>query len=97
MNVYKAHGLRSMGYLFLMDEKKKEKAPPSAVDGLLGIEKRVGSWGKRKKKVWGEHQRIDTRRSIRKVGINSDKGQRRRGFENLLTLGVRVVHFAKLA
>ena len=67
------------------------------MDGLLGIEKRVGSWGKRKKKVWGEHQRIDTRRSIRKVGINSDKGQRRRGFENLLTLGIRVVHFAKLA
>ena len=70
---------------------------PAQWDGLEGIEKRAGSWGKRKKKVWGEHQRIDIRRSIRKVGINSDKGQRRRGVKNLLTLGVRVVHFAKLA
>ena len=26
----------------------KKTAPPSAVDGLLGIEKRVGSWGKKK-------------------------------------------------
>ena len=63
MNVFKAHGLRSMGYLFLMDEKKKEKAPPSAVDGFLGIEKRVGSWGKKesniKRKASGEHQRIN--------------------------------------
>ena len=53
MNVFKAHGLRSMGYLFLMDEKKKEKAPPSAVDGFLGIEKRVGSWGKKERKRFG--------------------------------------------
>ena len=42
-----------MGYLFLMDEKKKEKAPPSAVDGFLGIEKRVGSWGKKERKRFG--------------------------------------------
>ena len=28
----------------------KERDPPSAVGGLKGIEKRVGSWGKKKKK-----------------------------------------------
>jgi hypothetical protein len=39
--------------------------PPSAVGGLEGIEKRVGSWGKKKKKVEGRHQRIYIRRSIR--------------------------------
>ena len=38
-----------MGLLFLIDEKEKEKDPPSAVGGLEGIDKRVGSWGKKKK------------------------------------------------
>jgi hypothetical protein len=40
------------------------------VGGLEGIEKRVGSWGKkRKKKARGQHQRIYIRRSIRKGGL----------------------------
>jgi hypothetical protein len=42
------------------------------VGGLEGIEKRVGSWGKkrkRKKKARGHHQRIYIRRSIRKGGL----------------------------
>jgi hypothetical protein len=39
-----------MGLLFLIDEKEKERDPPSAVGGLKGIDKRVGSWGKKKKK-----------------------------------------------
>ena len=30
-------------------ESKKESDPPSAVDGLEGIDKRVGSWGKKRK------------------------------------------------
>jgi len=38
-----------MGLLFLIDEKEKERDPPSAVGGLKGIDKRVGSWGKKKK------------------------------------------------
>ena len=33
----KAHGLRSMGRLFLIDEKGKKADPPSAVGGLEGI------------------------------------------------------------
>ena len=40
--------------------------------GLEGIEKRVGSWGKkrkRKKKARGQHRRIYIRRSIRKGGL----------------------------
>ena len=36
MNSFKAHGLRSMGYLFLMDEKEKGRDPPSTVGGLEG-------------------------------------------------------------
>ena len=32
-------------------QKKKERDPPSAVGGLEGIDKRVGSWGKKKRKV----------------------------------------------
>jgi len=32
----------------LINEKEKGRDPPSAVDGLLGIYKRVGSWGKKK-------------------------------------------------
>jgi hypothetical protein len=56
--------------------------PPIAVGGLEGIDKRVGSRGKkkkerikekekeeRKKKEWGEHRRIYIRRSIRKGGL----------------------------
>jgi hypothetical protein len=43
------------------------------VGGLKGIEKRVGGRKrikeKEKKKVWGEHQRINIRRSIRKGGL----------------------------
>ena len=39
-----------MGLLFLIDEKEKERDPPSAVGGLKGIEKRVGGKKKRKKK-----------------------------------------------
>jgi hypothetical protein len=42
----KAHGLRSMGLLFLNDERYAD--PPSTVGGLEGIDKRVGSWGKKK-------------------------------------------------
>jgi hypothetical protein len=30
-------------------ESKKESDPPSTVGGLEGIEKRVGSWGNKKK------------------------------------------------
>ena len=37
-----------MGLLFLIDEKEKERDPPSAVGGLKGIDKRVGSRGKKK-------------------------------------------------
>ena len=44
-----------MGLLFLIDEKEKEKDPPSAVGGLEGIDKRVGSWGKKKKKTVKAH------------------------------------------
>jgi hypothetical protein len=39
--------------------------------------KRVGSWGKkvkgRIKKAWGQHQRINIRRSIRKGGLEGGK------------------------
>ena len=31
-------------------EKKSKADPPSAVDGLEGIDNRVGSWGKKKNK-----------------------------------------------
>jgi hypothetical protein len=90
-----------MGYLFLMDEKKKERAPPSAVDGLLGIEKRVGSWGKKKVIEKGKEKRKRRGASTSEItfacdynnGVSLDRINNN-GFENLLTLGVRVVHFA---
>jgi len=38
------------------------------VGGLEGIDKRVGSWGKKEnKKAWDEHRRIYIRRSIKQV------------------------------
>ena len=52
--------------------KVRKADPPSAVGGLEGIDKRVGSWGKkrkRKKKARGQHRRIYIRRSIRKGGL----------------------------
>ena len=48
--------------------KVRKADPPSAVGGLEGIDKRVGSWGKkrkRKKKARGQHRRIYIRRSIK--------------------------------
>jgi hypothetical protein len=33
----------------------RKSAPPSAVGGLEGIDKRVGSWGKKKKKIVKAH------------------------------------------
>jgi hypothetical protein len=57
--------------------RRKKQTHPAQWDGLKGIEKRVGSRGKkkskskreRKKKAWGEHQRIYIRSSIRKGGL----------------------------
>jgi hypothetical protein len=57
----------------VVEDRKAD--PPIAVGGLEGIDKRVGSRGKKKSKrknkkgTWGEHQRIDIRRSIRKGGL----------------------------
>ena len=56
--------------------KVRKADPPSAVGGLEGIDKRVGSWGKkrkRKKKARGQHRRIYIRRSIRKGGLEGIK------------------------
>ncbi len=85
-----------MGYLFLMDEKKKERAPPSAVDEFLGIEKRVGSWGKKERKRFEASTSELTSAVDYNNGVSLDRIDNN-GFKNLLTLGVRVVHFAKLA
>ena len=49
-------------------KKSGSTLQPSAVGGLKGIDKRVGSWGKKKKakKARRKHQQINIRRSIRK-------------------------------
>ena len=74
------------------------------MDGLLGIEKRVGSWGKKKVIEKGKEKRKRSGASTSELtfagdynnGVSLDRINNN-GFENLLTLGVRVVHFSKLA
>ena len=89
------------GSFFLINEKEKGRDPPSAVDGLLGIYKRVGSWGKKKVIEKGKEKRKRSGASTSELtfagdynnGVSLDRINNN-GFENLLTLGVRVVHFA---
>ena len=67
--------------------------------GLKGIGKRVGSWGKKKvieRAGRGASTSELTSAGDYNKGVSLDRINNN-GFENLLTLGVRVVHFAKLA
>jgi len=45
------------------------KTQASEAKGPFPGGKRVGSWGKKKKKVEGQYQRIDIRRSIKNGGV----------------------------